>query len=524
MWYTEVVRYVRRAVKRRQRLGWLLRVNRLFGARSRYARLRTFAAEFARADQLRATVATFSRWETGLSAAPYRAVRRYEQVLGLPAHALVSVIDTVSRYMSASPDAAPLLTRPKPAEPERRTEELVDRACGGDLMTAGDWDDLTNILACQPGIVLSPRRVWTDLSERLLHETSIADGVLWMRRAEAFNRLIAHPAGQHAAIATVAAAAADRSVQSMVGMVSVFESSIHETANAHVVRHLTDPVTDRTFYGALLASVRKLRYGHFSSAQLRKLVPVIVDIIAEGRSGARLSLAATLLKMIPAEMRQRVNTRIWGMAAERLEATSTQSRMVERLCHATVAGLDPDRTFTDPVLTHLLDELMFDPNFDVRLYAAFLLYSTPYREPLGHALTRELRTVRPTNPLAETLVEALRILGGPNERHHIERLVVAPGVPTQIRETAASALGHVGGASSDRFWRLALGAARRRWHQTHTTADASVLDRLIYSLGMGGQEALLRTVTTDPTLPDRLRSAAHWWTTLPRHILDSARS
>jgi hypothetical protein len=514
---------VRRAVKRRQRLGWLLRVNRILGTQSRYARLKNFAADWVR-DGLRATVATFSRWETGLSAVPYRAVRRYEQVLGLPAHAMVSVIDTVSRYMSASADAAPLLTRPKTPEPERRTEELVDRACGGDVMTAQDWDDLTDLLACHPNIVLSPRGIWTDLSERLLYETSIADGVLWMRRAEAFNRLIAHPAGQHAAISTVAAAAADRSVQSMVGMVSVFEASIHDSANAQVIRHLTDPTTDRTFYGALLASVRKLRYGHFSAAQLRKLLPVIVDILAEGRNGARLSLAATLLKLIPVEMRQRVNSRIWNMAAEKLEHTSTESRMVERLCHATVAGVGSDRTFNDQILPHLVGELMFDPNFDVRLYSAFLLYSTPYHAPLGRTLGRELRGVRPTTQSAVTLLEALRILGGPEERRHIERLVVAPGLPGPVRETAASALGHVGGASSEPYWAAALSSARQRWRQTHAGAELSTLDRVIYSLGMGGQLELLRNAAADPTLPDRLRSAASWWTTLPRHIHESARA
>ncbi|HYQ68902.1 hypothetical protein [Actinophytocola sp.] len=513
---------VRRAVKRRQRLGWLLRVNRIHGTQPRYARLRNFAADWVRGG-LRATVATFSRWETGLSAVPYRAVRRYEEVLGLPPHAMVSVIDTVSRYMSASAEAAPLLTRPKTPEPERRTEELVDRACGGDVMTAQDWDDLTDLLACHPNLVLSPRRIWTDLSERLLYETSIADGVLWMRRAEAFNRLIAHPAGQHAAISTVAAAAADRSVQSMVGMVSVFEASIHDSANAHVIRHLTDPTTDRTFYGALLASVRKLRYGHFSAAQLRKLVPVIVDILAEGRSGARLSLAATLLKLIPVEMRQRVNSRIWNMAVEKLEHSSTESRTVERLCHATVADVDSDRTFNDQILPHLVDELMFDPNFDVRLYSAFLLYSTPYHAPLGHTLGRELRGVRPTARSAVTLLEALRILGGPQERGHIERLVVAPGVPGPVRETAASALGHVGGASSAGYWTAALSSARQRWRRTRAGVELAILDRVIYSLGMGGRLELLREVAADPTLPDRLRSAASWWTTLPAHIQRSAR-
>jgi hypothetical protein len=500
----------------------LLRVNRLFGAQARHGRLKSFAKEFGRDGRVRATIGTFSRWETGLTALPYRAVRRYEQVLGLPDCAMVSVMDTVSRYLSASADAAPSLTRPAEPDPERRTEELVDRACGGDIMTAQDWDDLTNLLACHPTIILSPRRIWTDLSERLLYETSIADGIPWMRRSEAFNRLIAHPAGQHAAISTVASAAADRSVQSMVGTVSVFEASVHDTANNHVIRHLTDPLTDRTFYGALLASVRKLRYGHFTPGHLRKLVPVIVDILAEGRNGARQSLAAALLKLLPAEMRQRVNDRIWGMAAENLEQTSNV--VVDRLHNSTVAGVETTSRFNDTVLPRLIEELLFDPVFDVRLYAAFLLYSTPYREPLGRALDQELLTTRPTAEQAVTLLEALRILGGPDERRHIERLLVAPGVPNPVRDTAASALGHVGGSSSDGYWRTALRTARQRWRQTQGKAEVSVLDRVVYALGMAGQLTLLRAVTADASLPSRIRSAAHWWTTLPAHIHASARS
>jgi HEAT repeat protein len=391
-------------------------------------------------------------------------------------------------------------------------------------MTAQDWDDLTNLLACHPTIILSPRRIWTDLAERLLYETSIADGILWMRRSEAFNRLIAHPAGQHAAISTVASAAADRSVQSMVGTVSVFEASVHDTASTHVIRHLTDPMTDRTFYGALLASVRKLRYGHFTPTHLRKLVPVIVDILAEGRSGARLSLAAALLKMLPVEMRQRVNDRIWGMATENLEQTPAVTRTVDRLHNATVAGLEATPRFNDAVLPQLIQELLFDPIFDVRLYAAFLLYSTPYRQPLGRALNQELLSIRSTARQTVTLLEALRILGGPEERPHIERLLVAPGVPNPVRDTAASALGHVGGSSTDGYWRSALRTARQRWRQTQAKAEISVLDRVVYALGMAGQQALLRAVTADASLPSRIRSAANWWTTLPRHIQDSARS
>jgi hypothetical protein len=526
VWYTRSVREAHRAVRCRHRLGWLLRVNRLFATQSRHARLRNFAAEFSRDGSVATTVGTFSRWETGMSTTPYRAVRRYERVLGLPDYSLVTVIDTISRYMSPSAGPAPLLMRPEQPDAEQRIEEFVDRARVSDLMTAHDWDELTNLLAREPAVILSPRKVWAELSERLLYETAIADGTLWMHRAEAFNRLIAHPAGQHAAISTVANAAADRSMQSMVGTVSVFEASTHDSANLHVVRHLTDPVTDRTFSGALLASVRKLRYGHFTASQLRRLVPVIVDILADGHGGSRLALAASLLKMIPVAMRQRVNDRIWQVVTQGLERTATSTGLAGRVHDATITNLDhPGSGYRDSVLPHLIDELLCDPIFDVRLYAAFLLYATPYRAPLGRALGQELLTARQSGNAQRlvTLLEALRILGGPEERRHVERLLLAPSTPSGIRDTAASALGHIGGASQDDYWTLALRTARQRWRQSPTVAEISVLDRHVYALGMADRRALLRTVTADPTLPDQVRSAASWWLTLPSHIRESAR-
>jgi hypothetical protein len=189
-----------------------------------------------------------------------------------------------------------------------------------------------------------------------------------------------------------------------------------------------------------------------------------------------------------------------------------------------VAGIETTSRFNDTVLPRLIEELLFDPIFDVRLYAAFLLYSTPYRGPLGRTLDQELLTTRPTAEQSVTLLEALRILGGPDERRHIERLLVAPGVPNPVRDTAASALGHVGGSSSDGYWRAALRTARQRWRQTQAKAEISVLDRVVYALGMAGQLALLRAVTADSSLPSRIRSAANWWTTLPAHIQASARS
>lgn len=422
-------------VRHRRRVGWLLRVNRLLGARPRLRRLKGFAKEFSRENSARtATIATFSRWENGISAVTHSAVRRYEQLLDLPNLSMVSVIDTISRYMSPSAGSAPWLKRAPKPDATRIIEELVEKARGNDLMTAQDWDELTNLLSRNPAVILSPTKVWTELSDRLFYETSIADGTQWMARAEAFNRLVAHPAG------------------------------------------------------ALLGSTRKLRPGNFTAAPLRRL-------------------------------RQRINDRKW----QKLERPSPSSVLAERVSNAAVANLGT--TFNDPTLKHLVEETLCDPVFDGRLYAAFLLYATPYREPLGHALQKELLTAwhNDNARLMVTLLEALRILGGPEERRQVERLLLTPGVPSPVRDTAAFALGHIGGSSSRSYWASALHAARQRWHRTRSDTEASVLDRLVHSMGMSDHLPFLRTMATDPTLPDQVRTAANWWVTLPKHIHRSAR-
>jgi hypothetical protein len=180
-------------VRHRRRVGWLLRVNRLLGARPRFRRLTAFAKEFSRENSVKsATIATFSRWENGISAVTHSAVRRYEQLLELPNLSMVSVIDTIARHMSPSAGSAPWLKRAPKPDAARIIEVLVDRARGEEVMTAQDWDELTNLLSRNPTVILSPTKAWAELSERLLHETSIADGTQWMpgpRRTTGSSRI-----------------------------------------------------------------------------------------------------------------------------------------------------------------------------------------------------------------------------------------------------------------------------------------------------------------------------------------------
>ena len=45
----------------------------------------------------------------------------------------------------------------------------------------------------------------------------------------------------------------------------------------------------------------------------------------------------------------------------------------------------------DIVLPRLLTEMLHDPVFDVRMYATFLVYATPYRRPVAEVLLQEMR-------------------------------------------------------------------------------------------------------------------------------------
>ncbi|MCR6487781.1 hypothetical protein M8542_33645 [Amycolatopsis sp. OK19-0408] len=504
-------------VSARARVGWLLRVNRTLGPRSRHRSLAGFAREFA-PDQ-RIAPSTLSRWETGKVAIPHWAPARYEATLALPAMLLSAAADTSYRYHTPPsaliPNWAQHRRRPGPGP---LLDELVDRAAGDDVMSAGSWDRLSELIARRPQLVLSPASTWARLTERLLTELSIADGVQWMVRAESYHRLIAHPHGQGPAIATATAAADDSSAQSMIGHLSVFTASSHPAASTSVIRHVIDPATVRTFYGALLTSVKKLRYGHFSRAQVRSLLPVLVELLTGTQEEA--GLAARLFAALPGDLRAQLPRRVHPAAG--LVADEPISRLCDSVL-STAAGDDP--LPPDPVLPVLVHEMLTDPVFDVRLCAMFLLYASPYRPHLARALATELVTLlrRRTDRLRTLrILESLRVLGGPSQRALVEQLVLARDMPAEIHDMAAYTLGHIGGRSTVTFHRTAFSRYSSHWARTSSARDASVLDRLVYASGIHHNDALLRRAAANQTLPRNVRTAAAWWLGLPPHLRHSA--
>ncbi|MBF5032429.1 MULTISPECIES: hypothetical protein [unclassified Micromonospora] len=517
------------------RVGWLLRVNRLYGPEARWQREAGFAADFQGGCWREHTsVYRISRWETAKVRVPHLAVRRYEELLQVPAHQLTVLIDAISRYFAASPGDAPMLQRPRRDESAAvdRIAELLESVQSDDVVTGAQWDELTALLA-GTGPVMLPRSRWAHIAERLLAEMIVSHGVAWAQRYEALNRLLGHPLGQQSAVAACSSLAADRTNQVFIETVSVLDASPHPDAAAHVLKQLAQPTNGRAQYGALLACVRKLRFGHFSEPQVRQLVPIVNDFATNPThyEDARL-LAAELIRRIPADLPSDLRRRLREAAFHNdvaargsLPESSPKRVLAEGIANSTVARMASHvPRFLDTLLPDLIEEMLFSPVFDVRLNAALLPFGTPYRAPLAASLAIEVvNQVRGGETgVARTLIEALRILGSDKERALVEQLTLAPGLPPQLVLAAASTLGHLGGSSSDHYWTTAINQHARHWHRSGGRTSASVLDALIYGLGISRNMTILRRIRDRIDVPPPARTAAGWWLNLPISVYESA--
>jgi transcriptional regulator with XRE-family HTH domain len=520
----------------------MLRVNRLLAESDEWSKTSIFAAAFRGGSYpMGVSESTVSRWETAKVRPTYAAVRRYEEVLGLRPGLLVAAADTVYRYAAPSV-AAPVLARAEAGAPSDadldQLERLVERALSTEAMSGADWDDLTGRISAIPALVLVPRERWSRLAGRLLEESAVSGGLAWMQRFESINRLLGHPAGRAAAIAACASLAADRTWQVVVEPVSLLDASSHPDAARHVLSQLSHPTNEKTRYGALLACVRKVQFGHFTGPQLAGLAPLATQLLTEPDSHADAApLAAELLRRMPAGVRGGVlaglrralshdRTLSEVLTAGRLAARLSSDFVVDRIVATTRSTMDREPAgFVDGMLAPIVDEMLYAPVLDVRLYAAMLVRATPYRSAVAGALAAELaRTPVATDAtLASSLLGALRVLGGDAERRLVERLVLAPGLPLTVTQSAVHCVGHVGGVSSDQFWRQALASHGRLWRTRPGRAGATTLSGLVYGLGMAGNTALLNQVRDDPHAPAPVRAAASWWLDRPAYVYAGTR-
>ena len=505
-------------------------------------RASTFAAAFPGGSYPGgASESTVSRWETGAGRATFHTVRRYEELLGLPNGTLVAPVDYLHRYVAPTGRSAPGLTRPasrdRSAVPYRRMEELLDRAGQSDPMTGADWDELTGHMSVRPDLMLLPSRSWTGLAQRLLAEMMVADGLGWMQRSEALHRLMAHPVGQAAAVAACADAIANPGNNVFIEPMAILDASLHPDANRLVLAELTRPTNVRTRYGALLASVRKVRDGHFNSDQMVAVRSAIDDIVTGGDAHmSTVALAVDVLRRLPAPVRAGASRRLHQvlaadrtlsevMSAGRLATSASSGVVVNRVVQATISdGLREPPGFVDELLPTLVDEMLFSPVLDTSLLASLLVRSSPYAARFAGALASELATPRIVGDtaLACAMLGTLRSVGRAEQRPLVERLVLAPGLRGEVTLAAVSCLAHVGGRSTDEFWGEALSRHGRVWHQHRSRLAADSVSTLVYGMGVARNFSMLTRVCADDTAPNPAREAAAWWLAQPANHLVSA--
>lgn len=520
------------------RAGWLLRAHRISHPDPALRGLGGFARAFGagRGAAGTASPSALSRWETGRTPVPHAAVRRYEQVLGLVPHQLISVVETIARYEGGP--SAEAFTRASTAQPgrggpvQRRMDLLLDKVLDADVVTGDDWDELT-LRATRPGGLVSPGRIRRAVTERLLEETLVADGVAWMRRFEAFGRLMADPQWAPEAVAACEQVAAQAGHAGLIEAVCALDTSAHPDAARHVLRQLTDPTNADSFYGALLACLRKCRKRHFTPDQGRVLADVVGSLLTgDGARQEDAQAAATLLHRLPVSAARAA--RLVEAAADR-PATRTivlHGSLVEpALAAVGVARVHARMSRADGpgpaagVLGAVVDDVLHHPVADVRLYTAMLLDASPYGQDVAAALAAELQlagTVQAAER-AVPMLHALRVLGGPEQRPVVAGLTLAQGVPHSVVRAAVHAIGHIGGRSPEAYWRaVLLRHTENRAHRSGPAADGQ-LKRLVYGFAMNGELDLLKRLVHERGRSDPLPDLSAYWTGLPHHIRDSAR-
>jgi hypothetical protein len=520
-------------------VGWLLRINRIYGPDEQFAIASRFVRAFAAGPRgLPASESQISRWERAGSALPPGAVRRYEQLLDLGDGRIMAVAHTVFRE-SAGRLGPPLLRGQAETADQirRRLGTLLDRALGGDTMTGPDWDDLTAALWEIP-VLLHPADLWNRLAERLLAELLIAEGPAWMYRCEAVNRMLGHPDGTAAVIAACAQVIDDPRSPILIEPMALLELTPDPAAARHLLAQIESPRSDHARRAAWWAVAEKIGRGHFSSAQIQTIIRAAVEALLDPASPvtSRLSAAETLRQTLPsadADARRALarlaqDDPVLGsvMANGTTSASQTVTAVARRLADATLTGVLRDVLHHDPMLERFVADLLFHPQGTRRVVAGQAIAATPYRPALAAAIGRELgRAGTLADPiLATTLVQALTHLGGPAQAGLVQRFALDHRLPAAVSDAAAWVVGHLGEADGSSFW--------ARAGQRFGAANGGRLPRaraegLVYSLGTAslrrpGHRDQLARLTADATVDAELRRAAAWWLAVPDAVQRSA--
>lgn len=178
----------------------------------------------------------------------------------------------------------------------------------------------------------------------------------------------------------------------------------------------------------------------------------------------------------------------------------------------------------DVTLAAVVEEMLYSSVCDVRLHASILIHATPYREAIAPELAAglsQLATASHTD-LAVSIMDALRLIGGPRERPVVERFALNPRLPEAVTAAAARNIGHLGGTSDDGFWTRAVDLQCQQLKQRGAHATEAILRSLVDGIGISRNDPLLARIRDLPDMPWQARQAATRWLGHPRWVRLSA--
>ncbi|GAA1716626.1 hypothetical protein GCM10009745_76440 [Kribbella yunnanensis] len=462
-------------------------------------------------------------------------------MLGLQPALLSSLAHALLRYSGSRVGATALEKAQVLSEDDvhDRLDILLDLLLSNAHMSGSTWDELSYHLITHPSIFL-PRGVWVAMTERLLSEVIIAEGIAWFQRFEALSRIMGHPRGQQAAIAACVALANDPTNQVFMEPLSVLDCTRHRDANGHIKSQLINPTNSQALRGALLATVRKVRDHHFDDSDLTYLFDILVQHVSDESShlSAR-PLASEILRMMPAEVtshRSRALERALRddrvlsqvLRSGRIAQAHVTAATVNRVCAAAIGSMSGDLPTVklESVLAALVDEMLHSPISDIRLMAAQTIAATPFRYPVADGLMLELsnRETVASPVLGTAILGALPFVGRAKHRLIVERLALHGRLPTDIANAAVWAYAHMEGRGRTTFWQQALTAHLAASRSTPSRLADQTLSGLIYGLGVENRRDILAPISNDPRYPVAARKAAVWWLGISQHRRASART
>ncbi|WKN49544.1 hypothetical protein [Nocardioides sp. Arc9.136] len=488
-----------------QRVAWLLSTNRLLGPDPELARrdgfLKVLKERGVQVDNTRV-----SRWESGLQPVPGRVVATYEQVLGLPEGALVSVASGLRRAFGSGPPPRETALREDETVTPGSFEGMLDAAERGDAGGAL-WLRLAEQLHRFDRVFLR-KEEWTRLCGRLVEELGVAVGPAYVRRYEAAATMLRHNAAQRPMLRAIGGFVVHPDAQVVAPVLNLLTELPDAPAGDLVLRLLGSDDGNLRRAAASVAAY-KIARGHLKADALAQLESAVVGALRRHDPlDGRLDFF-DLAVHLPDSSWERVSG---GLRTRRAFGMVTQARTTSELVpHTQTVAIVAELAATaqaqtptqhsrepDPMLRRLLREALLHVHKARRHHAALVIAASPYAPAVAEQCLR--LTAHPNDLLSARAWTVLMRVGHGDRHDKVVRRIHSEERPT-IRTRALLNMGMA---------RTALDPADAATLADSIAGQQRPAERhaMLFALGMQGAPEVKELADH---VADDVRRAAAWW-------------